>query len=68
MNEILIKNGLLLKIGTAVEATLIAAPSTTKNKNRERDSEMHSRKKGELLFFEMKALQGLPAMSMVVAC
>lgn len=37
--------GLLMREGTIVDATLIAAPPTTKNKDGERDSEMPSRKK-----------------------
>ena len=36
-NELLIERGLLLKAGTAVDATLIAAPTSTKNKDRSRD-------------------------------
>jgi hypothetical protein len=38
--------GLLLKAGTAVDATLIAAPSSTKNSTGTRDPEMHQTKKG----------------------
>ena len=38
--------GLMLKEGSAVDATLIAAPSSTKNKNGKRDPEMHLSKKG----------------------
>jgi IS5 family transposase len=38
--------GLLLKRGTAVDATLIAAPSSTKSGSGERDPEMHQTKKG----------------------
>ena len=68
VNELLTERGLLLKAGTAVDATLIAAPSSTKNKERARDPEMHSSQKGNEWHFGMKALQGLPAKSMVVAC
>ena len=46
VNELLAAQGLLLKAGTAVDATLIAAPSSTKNKDRKRDPEMHSSQKG----------------------
>ena len=60
--------GLMLKTGTVVDATLIAAPSSTKNDSGERDREMHQTKKGNQWHFGMKALQGLPAKSMVVAC
>jgi IS5 family transposase len=51
-----------------VDATLIAAPSSTKNSSGERDPEMHQTKKGNQWHFGMKALQGLPARSMVLAC
>ena len=61
VNDILVQRGLLLKTGTVVDATLIAAPSSTKNKDHARDPEMHSSKKGEQMYFGMKALQGLPA-------
>jgi IS5 family transposase len=40
-------HGLLLKTGTVVDATLISAPSSTKNKTGERDPEIHQVKKGK---------------------
>ena len=46
VNEVLIVRGLLLKVGTVVDATLIAAPSSAKNKDGLRDPEMHSAQKG----------------------
>ena len=46
VNELLTAKGLLLKVGTAVDATLIPAPTSTKNKDKARDPEMHSSKKG----------------------
>ena len=55
VNALLSDKGLLLRAGTAVDATLIAAPSSTKNKARQRDPEMHSSKKGEQWHFGMKA-------------
>lgn len=51
VNELLTQRGLLLKAGTAVDATLIAAPTSTKNKDRARDPEMHSSKKGNQWYF-----------------
>jgi IS5 family transposase len=45
VNAKLIDRGLLLKAGTVVDATLIAAPSSTKNSSGERDQEMHQTKK-----------------------
>ena len=55
VNGLLEAKGLLLKQGTVVDATLIAAPSSTKNKGHARDPEMHSSKKGEQMYFGMKA-------------
>lgn len=66
VNEILIERGLLLKAGTVVEATLIAAPSSTKNKDKARDPDMHSSKKGEQMYFGMKAHIGADAQSGLV--
>ena len=66
VNDILIQRGLLLKTGTVVDATLIAAPSSTKNKEHKRDPEMHSSKKGEQMFFGMKAHIGADAESGLV--
>jgi IS5 family transposase len=45
----------LLREGTLVDATLIAAPSSTKNQARQRDPEMHRTKKGNQWYFGMKA-------------
>ena len=66
VNEFLTQRGLLLKAGTAVDATLIAAPSSTKNKDHARDPEMHSSKKGEQMYFGMKAHIGADAESSLV--
>lgn len=66
VNELLTERGLLLKAGTAVDATLIAAPTSTKNKDRARDPEMHSSKKGNQWYFGMKAHIGVDAESGLV--
>ena len=66
VNELLAAQGLLLKAGTAVDATLIAAPSSTKNKDRKRDPEMHSSQKGNEWHFGMKAHIGVDADSGLV--
>jgi IS5 family transposase len=66
VNELLSQRGLMLKTGTVVDATLIAAPSSTKNKDKERDPEMHSSKKGEQMYFGMKAHIGADAESGLV--
>jgi len=52
---------LLLKEGTVVDATIIEAPSSTKNKDGTRDSEMHQTKKGNQWHFGIKAHIGVDA-------
>ena len=66
VNELLQAKGLLLKAGTVVDATLIAAPSSTKNASGERDPEMHQTKKGNQWHFGMKAHIGVDADSGLV--
>ena len=66
VNELLAAQGLLLKAGTAVDATLIAASSSTKNKDKKRDPEMHSSQKGNAWHFGMKAHIGVDADSGLV--
>ena len=66
VNELLTQHGLLLKVGSAVDATRIAAPTSTKNKDRTRDPEMHSSKKGNQWHFGMKAHIGVDAESGLV--
>jgi transposase, IS5 family len=66
VNAGLRQRGLLLKEGTVVDATLIAAPSSTKNKDGERDPEMHQTKKGGNYYFGMKAHIGVDAESGLV--
>ncbi len=55
INADLSARGLLLREGTLVDATLIAAPSSTKNQKKERDPEMHQTRKGNQWYFGMKA-------------
>jgi len=52
-------NGMAMKQGTIIDATLIAAPSSTKNEKRERDPEMHQTKKGNQWYFRMKVHIGV---------
>lgn len=59
----LIEAGVLVKEGTLVDATIIEAPSSTKNKTGERDPEMHQTKKGNAWHFGMKAHIGVDAKS-----
>ena len=66
VNQFLTRKGLLLKRGSIVDATIIAAPSSTKNANGERDPEMHQTKKGNQWHFGMKAHIGVDADSGLV--
>jgi transposase, IS5 family len=66
INAGLAHQGLLLKTGTVVDATIIAAPSSTKNSSGERDPEMHQTKKGNQWHFGMKAHIGVDADSGLV--
>jgi IS5 family transposase len=61
INAHLADRGLLMRQGTIVDATLIAAPSSTKNTTGERDPEMHQTKKGNQWHFGMKAHVGADA-------
>ena len=54
VNELLTEKRLLLKAGTIVDATIIAAPSSTKNASQMRDPEMKQTKKGKQWYFGMK--------------
>lgn len=60
------KQGMLLKEGTIVDATIIAAPSSTKNREGERDPEMRQTRKGKQYYFGMKAHIGVDAETGVV--
>jgi IS5 family transposase len=66
VNASLVKKGLLLKRGSIVDATIIAAPSSTKNESGERGPEMHQTKKGNQWHFGMKAHIGVDADSGLV--
>ena len=66
VNALLSAKGLLLKTGSAIDATLIAAPPSTKNKDGKRDPDMHSSKKGNNYHFGMKAHIGVDAESGLV--
>ena len=63
INAYLRDKGLSLRQGTIVDATIIHAPSSTKNKEGKRDPEMHQTKKGNQYFFGMKAHIGADAES-----
>jgi IS5 family transposase len=59
-------NGMAMKQGTIIDATIIAAPSSTKNEKRERDPEMHQTCKGKQWHFGMKVHIGVDSESGLV--
>ena len=61
VNAVLSEKGLSMKRGTVVDATLIAAPSSTKNEEKKRDPEMTQTKKGNQWHFGIKAHIGVDA-------
>jgi IS5 family transposase len=66
VNSHLADQGITLRSGTLVDATIIDAPSSTKNETRTRDPEMSSTKKGNQWYFGMKAHVGVDADSGLV--
>lgn len=63
IGRVLQAGGITLKTGTIVDATLIAAPSSTKNAKKERDPEMHQTRKGKQWYFGMKLHIGVDSQS-----
>lgn len=61
INAHLAEQGLLMRSGTIVDATIIATPSSTKNEGNTRDPKMHQIKKGNAWHFDMKAHIGVDA-------
>ena len=59
INEWLSNAGVITTQGTIVDATIIDAPTSTKNRQKQRDPEMHSTKKGNQWYFGMKAHIGV---------
>ena len=66
VKAILAAKGLLLKEGSVVDATIIHAPTSTKNSSGSRDPEMRSTKKGNQWYFGMKAHIGVDDSSPIV--
>ena len=66
VGELLQANGMKLSGGTIVDATLIAAPPSTKNREQSRDPEMHQSKKGNQWYFGMKVHIGVDSQSGLV--
>jgi len=62
----LVANGLKVATGTIVDATIINAPSSTKNAKKARDPEMHHTKKGNQWYFGMKAHLGVDSRSKLI--
>ena len=60
------ENGLKVSTGTIVDATIIDAPSSTKNKDKARDPDMHQTKKGNQWYFGMKAHIGVDSRSKLI--
>jgi IS5 family transposase len=57
------EHGMTLKTGNIVDATIIAAPSSTKNADKQRDPEMHQTRKGKQWYFGMKLHIGVDSQS-----
>jgi transposase, IS5 family len=66
VNAYLAERAIKVGTGTIVDATIIHAPSSTKNETGERDPEMHSTKKGNQYYFGMKAHVGADSRTKVV--
>ena len=61
INRVMVESGHIMNGGTIVDATIIDAPSSTKNAEKKRDPEMHSTKKGNQWRFGMKCHVGVDA-------
>lgn len=66
VNEYLQENNLFVSKGTIVDATLIDAPTSTKNKEKQRDPDMHQTRKGNQWYFGMKAHIGVDSQSKLI--
>jgi len=66
VNEYLRTNGIKIANGTIVDATIISAPSSTKNKDGKRDPEMHQAAKGHQWHFGMKAHVGVDSKTKLI--
>ena len=66
IGDYLQENGIKVSTGTIVDATIIDAPSSTKNKEGKRDPEMHSTRKGGQWYFGMKAHVGVDSRSKLI--
>jgi IS5 family transposase len=66
VGQVLQERGLKVGTGTIVDATIIGAPSSTKNADKQRDPEMHQTRKGQQWYFGMKMHIGVDSRSGLV--
>lgn len=66
INQYLAENGMSVNRGTIVDATIINAPSSTKNKKKQRDPDMHQTRKGNQWYFGMKAHVGVDSQTKLI--
>ena len=66
VNVYLEENGMKVARGTIVDATIINAPSSTKNKDKQRDPEMYQTRKGNQWYFGMKAHIGIDSKTTMI--
>ncbi len=66
VNDYLHENGIKVSRGTIVDASIISAPSSTKNKDKKRDPEMHQTRKGNQWYFGMKAHIGVDSKTKLI--
>jgi IS5 family transposase len=66
VNEYLASRGMKVAVGTIVDATIIAAPSSTKNQAKARDPEMHQTRKGQQWYFGMKLHIGVDSKTKLI--
>ncbi len=66
VNQYLQENGLKVSRGTIVDASIISAPSSSKNKKKEREPDMHSTRKGNQWYFGMKAHIGVDSRTRLI--
>jgi IS5 family transposase len=66
VNQHLKRHGIKVTTGTIVDATIISAPSSTKNEDQERDPQMHQTAKGKQWYFGMKAHIGLDSKEKII--
>ena len=66
VNDYLHENGIKISRGTIVDASIISAPTSTKNKDKKRDPEMHQTRKGNQWYFGMKAHIGVDSKTKLI--